>query len=761
MIKFELESESSSIHLESHSQSQSLSRSSESSSNSELDSQLDSEVETFATSPVVLPDKGKMINKSSEKEKSYSETAKYSSSFHQDRDQVEDADEDDDEDDEEERKRLAKLEEKFAKLGARFRRAMNLYGLTQDVTLLLNQKFQLKSAKSNQNTGGRDDCLSYVKDVSRGAFLAGKEKNPAAQSGYRKGLRFFCKLISFCLVLLANLTAIYVLVSHLIWEFKVLGAKSDSYGELVKESASSKGWSVLKEFLENLRRHLSRIFAISLTLTWHLSCHNIEMIFVDCTKYYSMFYANYMRREEENFELMKADNQISKNDCLKILKEKRKQLLEIGDSFYRFSKRRVNWSIWLPWIHFCFNLCSIVLFPSSNKRRMSHPSTLIKSYTNHMHQNASTNTMSIFEQIIDNFDSFHLSIHTAFHPYSYNVTKPQLLDGLKSNKQLLKNLQQQPLVQKAPHHSTVTSVQSAFYCLLELLIYSIYFHGPRIICATCLAIILNIHHQCISFFNCQLLACIKRPKEKPLTSLDVINLVKHYDLIGRMHEKIEHTFKWSIVQWYGLMFISCLMHIFAFTESTSTYVVNQQRLHAMANAAAAAGGASGANLRPQQQQGADDSSFGLIQYNYTISGNWTQQSLAAGNIVIVGAGAGAGGLNKNNGNISDSHTSSNNYTSGSSSSFAIMFIRLASVFFVCYSPYLIYCEAFKIEAASNRAEQSVQKLVRRQDDPLAQAIEPSLFEPNYLSVGDYFHISKKSMSSLLGAIVTFSVMFIG
>lgn len=770
MVKFELESEQSSLHSKSHlqPQSQSGSESPSSSSNSELNSELDSEMETFACSSVAAAagkgrgrGKGKIINKSREEEESYFAASTSSSSFYRGVEEV-----DEEEEEEEEEKRLAELEGKFAKLGVKFRRAMNFYGLAQDVTLLMSQKFHLKSAKFNHtNEMG-------MENETRREIDSSLEKNDCKshlkRSEYKRAYEFLCKLTSFSLVLLANLTGIYVLVSHFIWEFKVLDAKSNSYSELVKESASSKGWSVLKEFLENLRRHLSRIFAVSLTLTWHLNCHNMEKIFVDCAKYYSMFCRDYLKQEEENFNSMKVVNymhnqSIDSKSFKKVLREKRKQLLEIGENFYKFSKRRINWSIWLPMIHFCFNVSSISLFPSSNKRRARTKTVASKSIAKNLIsdsvQNISTNTssVSIFDQILDNFDSFHLSIHTAFHPYEYNVTKsrPEFFDGMKLKKQTLNEQQQQQIVQQnAPHlHSTVTPAESAIYCLLELLIYSVYYHGPRIICATCLAIILNMHYQCISFFNRQLQACIKRPREKPLTSLDIINLVKQYDLIGRMHEKIEHTFKWSIVQWYVLMFISCLMHIFAFTESTSAYVVNQQlHLQAMANAAAAgARGASSASSRLQQQQ---------ASYNYynnltSIPGNWTQQSLlsasgsSSGSVV-----SGAGGLTSNN------HTSTP-LSSGGSTSFTIMFVRLASVFFVCYSPYLIYCEAFRIEAASNRAEQSVQKLVRRQDDPLAQAIEPSLFEPNYLSVGDYFHISKKSMSSLLGAIVTFSVMFIG
>lgn len=722
-----------------------------------------------------------------------------------------------DNDDEEADKRLAKLEEKFANLGIKFHRAMNLYGLAQDVTLLLNQKFQFKRSKLFSKSRDDSHCYSHLskpqqtiyKDENNNSGEYKDDRKPVIESKPKRVFKFLKKFMSFCVVLLANLTGIYVLVSHFIWEFKVLDAKNNSYSELVKDSASSKGWSVLKEFLENLRRHLSRIFSVSLTITWHLNCHNMEMIFVDCAKYYSMFYRNYLKQERENCMMIHDDEEEEDDDAdddnnedkikskFKLLSEKRKELLEIGEKFYEFARRRVNWSIWLPFIHFCFNVSSISLFPSSNKRRMNRVNSnmnRLKNFTNIQNvttmnansnlnfsdESISSSSMSIFEQILDNFDSFHLSIHTAFHPYDYNTSNSKAFHGMKlkmqstttttmtmstSNNQQLREQQNQPQHLTPPLDATVSPFESAVYCLLELLIYSVYYHGPRIICATCLAIILNIHYQCISFFNCQLQACIKRPREKPLTSLDIINLVKQYDLIGRMHEKIENTFKWSIIQWYGLMFISCLMHIFAFTESTSAYVVNQQHLHAMAAARAAS------NLRLQQATATpttsttlnsiigNDNSSSYFFNNYTTNpDNWTQQSLSAG-AGNANANANTGGPNISYQTAAAAAAAANN--NGSSTSFTIMFVRLASVFFVCYSPYLIYCEAFKIEAASNRAEQSVQKLVRRQDDPLAQAIEPSLFEPNYLSVGDYFHISKKSMSSLLGAIVTFSVMFIG
>jgi len=554
--------------------------------------------------------------------------------------------------------RMSKLERQLAELASRFRYFMNLYGLCEDITLLLVPLL------SQKGQGGREQ-------VRWSRSLRGGRQG----QGSGGGLGWLKKLFSLALVLTANCLAIYVLVAHLIWEFRLLDGKSGARGTGSETGGGAgqqaKGGSVLKEFLENLRRHLARIFSLGLTLIWHFSCHRIELLFSDCCRYYFMFYKSFAGLSGPE------------------LGERRAQLLESGVKFYKLARARIGLAIWMPILHYFFNISSLTMFPSSSNRATTK-NRLTALYYGHKDCNQTTGGARLLCQALDNFDSFHRAIHTGFHPYEHRIpqsnpvtTQSEPLGGSE-------------LALEPP--GQVSALRSASYALLELFVYSIYIHGPRIICATCLSLVLNIHYQCIKSFNRQLVERVRRGRGRPLTNGDIVSLVKQYDLIGMMHERIEATFKWSMLQSYTLMFVSCLIHIFSFTESTSAYVVS--------SGIADPGGANlsaGAQLQARQQQPEP----------------------------------------------------------AAPTSIAAMFIRLASVVFVCYSPYLIYCEAFKIESASNGTERSVMLLARRHDDPLAQSIEPSLFEPICLSVGGYFSLSKRSLFSFLGAIVTFSVMFIG
>lgn len=665
--------------------------------------------------------------------------------------------------DNEEEHKLSQLERKFTKLAHKYSRSMLLCGLFQDVTLLFTDDMTNSGCVPSKPEEDRCSAMSSSSVSVVGLEKSGARSGEGKARGGKTLLAKLAKCLAFFLVLLANLIAFYVLVAHFIWEFRMLDAKNSNTMsmsahqgnpiggsnnpnnmETSAASSSSKGWSVLKEFLENLRRHILRLFAFALTLTWHSSYHQIELLFIDCRRYHAYFYRSSSRDERDEpassisplsaaaapMSFIKADSkeahfnderlnfgQQQQHLQLKLheidaRQRGRRQLLEAMGGFYRLASRRILVAIWLPVLHFLFNLAAISSFPSSDKRR---PGRWLPSAGSGLQAAplglAANKTLAerwwlpgnLLAQASDNFDSFHLAVHTAFHPHDHHIRRAHQHQQQQLNNSSYTGNLQQPASLNGSNQFNEHYIQSAAFCLLELLIYSLYFNGPQVFCATCLSLVLNIHYQCISSFNKQLVAFIRRAKEKPLSSGDIVNLVKQYDLIGMMHEQIERTFKWSIVIWFSLMFISCLMHIFSFTESTSAYVVSHQQQRQLISA--------GAN------------STTTFQLN---------------------TGSGAANPSRSN-----------------QTYLAIQLIRIASLFFVCYSPYLIYSEAFKIESASQEMEQNVMRLARRKDDPLAQSIEPSLFEPIYLSVGDYFHLSRKSMSAFLGAIVTFSVMFIG
>lgn len=536
---------------------------------------------------------------------------------------------------------LARLETKLARLAARFRKTMNFYGLIEDVTLLMVEPGGAHASRQNLD-----------------------------------------KIIWFSLALLANCLTVYVLVAHFIWELRRLDAKIAAHSKQQQPASSPSnsaigsfnGWSLLKDFLENLRRHLSRLFALALVLIWYRNCHQIERLFIDCRRYYTAFYRSALLYSSS----LKSADQVAQ------AKEMRQQLLEATHKFYKLARHRVNLAIVFPFAHLLFNLLAVLLFPvavivSNNGELQEAVQEAVRNQEAARNQTPAPSDPSglvhsvgnLMGQALDNFNTFHVSIHTAFHPFDHQIYTD-----------LADRRRERPISQS----------QSQAYCLVELFVYYIYIHGPRIVCATCLSLVLAIHHQCLQAFNRQLVALIRRARERPLTSADMIRLLKQYDMIGMMHARIERTFKWSLVLWFSLMFVSCLMQIFTLTESTSAVF--------------------GGSLVP---------------------GN---KSAAPTNGQLVGPPS----------------------LLASTSPIAIM---LARIVFVCYSPWLIYTEAFKIESESLKTSQLIMSLARRQDDPVAQSIEPNLFEPIYLGVGAYFHLNKKSVASLLGAIVTFSVMFIG
>lgn len=602
------------------------------------------------------------------------------------------------------------LDRKFYKLSTRLRCYMSLYGLLEDATLLFQNENKIKYL-----TEKGDENFKFGDDLRR--------KKLARLNSIKKAILM---LLAVC----ANVMAVYVMVAHIIWEFKTLERKN-----MLNTAAAVKGWSVLKEFLENLRRHLSRLFALALMITWHFSCKRIELLFSDCRKYYSIFYRSQLAIESQGSESFNLNNLE--------LREKRRELLESTLGFYHLARSRINWSLWLPISQFLFNMTTFFLFPSSSKQRSTGGDSGAFPSGDTGQQN-----LTIWQQAMQNFDSFHLAIHTAFHSFDHRIVKRNRSSLIMPNNN--NNSSGATILASASAiNGTITDYQintttSAIYCVAELIFYSMYVHGPRIISATCLSLVLNIHYLCIKSFNLTLMTFIKRGKQKPLIDSDLRLLIKQNDLISAMHERIETTFKWSIIQWYGLMFISCLMHIFSFTESTSAYVLNSNSNFA----------SKLIQLQKQKQQ------QNSTQLNSTLTGS--RQAPAAGQLStndLVN-------LTQTIQQVASQtvaklqQTETQTPASSSSSSMA-MFVRLASVFFVCYSPYLIYVEASKIEAVSNLAEQLIMKLSRRQDDLIAQSIEPSLFEPICLDVGGYFKLSKKSMSSFMGAIVTFSVMFIG
>lgn len=693
---------------------------------------------------------------------------------------------------------LEKLERKFTSLARKFTFTMHFYGFFQDMNLLLGDT-TASGGPPSSGSDSKDTTTTTTMTITSNRGRSGPRGSQQHQRAARRWwLRHLSKWASLALVVLANVTTIYFLAAHIIWELRRLDSRSSASSSLSLSLSSSSssgrpqlvaadsvqpqqqqqqpqnstatgatgtggftqalGWSVLKEFLDNIRRHLSRLFSLALTISWHVSCHRIELLFIDCRHYYSMFYKprpidhpqNHLKQTyqaQASSQVVVVDGSSSscysttamaaatateragqdkqpppdnKEQLVALSKRsyelsQRIELYQANRRLYHLAHRRTNLTILLPLLHFMFNVISLSLFPSSTRRR---PATELPFGITSNHSNP---VLAFAGQAMDNFDSFHLSIHTAFHPIDHQIKKASSTGSAGAAADEL--LQTANLTTASSSASKLPAAaaaaaavagqmganQSALYCFIELLVYSVYFQGPRIVCATCLSLILNIHYQCIRSLNRQLMTYIKRTHDKPMSPMDMISLVKQYDVVRVMHERIEQVFKWSIVQWFSLMFLNCLIHIFSFTESTSAYVVsaNQNQNIQLQSI-----------QQPQQLQPPGSPQSTIVQQQQQ------QQQQSSTSLVAV-------------------------------------MVRLASMFFVCYSPYLIYTEAIKIESASNQMQVSMVRLSRRKEDPIAQAIEPDLFEPLYLSVGDYFHLSKKSMSSFMGAIVTFSVMFIG
>lgn len=645
---------------------------------------------------------------------------------------------------------LKQLDSMLNKLAVKFRKLMNFYGLIEDVTFLM--------AVSDDGQQTPAPCGQNWRQTARQML------GPALN-----------KLFWFSLALVANFLTLYVLVAHFLWELRRLDAKMNAHSfqqrqqqqqlaslatanstssqapEVVAAavaaaaaaaaSTTSNGWSVLKDFLENFRRHLSRLFALATIVIWYKNCHHFELLFMDCRKCFAVFYSagsdvfGERRRRRRKSSSLVSDlpaltvNRSSRqggelsswptasiNELIEA-RELRRHLLEAAKKFYLLASHRINVSLYYPVGQLLFNLLGIVLFPvalivSNNGERKATIETLAnvstttpapmtttvypaeESNEGWLGPNSTANLgwehlKSVALVGLNNFNAFHSAIHTAFHPFDHQIKFMHPTNGTTNDTII------------GSHRSTTVSLyQSAVYCLAEIFVYYVYIHGPRIACTTCVSLTLALHHLCIEAFNRHLVGLIRRRRTAPLSNEDMIKLLKQYDLISMIHQRIERAFQWSLVLWFSLMFVSCLMQIFTLTESTSA-------------------------------------AFSISRWSTSSSGAKTTTSGAD--------------------QIEQNFISAPNVLA-STSPVAVM---LARILYMSYSPMLIYVEAFKLEAESLRTNQLIMSLARRQDDLIAQSIESSLFEPICLSVGPYFQLNKRSVASLLGAIVTFSVMFIG
>lgn len=629
-------------------------------------------------------------------------------------------------------------ERKLCRLARHFRLAINFFGLAQDPALLL--------------VDGR---------VQQEALAAGR----------------WTKLARLVLVISANSLVVFMLFRHLIWELfrleaklnaqerqlllegratnssgsksaapvSVTAAASQAAAALASGSTES-GWLVLKDFLENLRRHLSRQFAVALIVMWHKKCGKFEMLFADIRRYHAFFHCESRPRgrlvsggEQERDETTIGNSQEEGEEeeeeeeeeqwtasassgalfaelasgraangqpllarpiewaraaavarrKLAAAKERQAQYIKATRSFYRLARGRLRLALCVPLLHLSLNIFGILVNPralvAANRRSGGGAGSLGAGGLANGSQVVEGEEMATAgELLLANFNHFHRSIHTAFHPSFHQI-------------------------EGAPQPPALSSAQSAAYCMAELFIHHVYIHGTRILCAVCLSLALALHCQCLAAFNRRLGAHIKRASERPLSRADMARLLKLYDLIGSMHERIEQTFKWSLVLWFSLMFISCLMLIFTLAESTSM-ALSARSLSLPAPADAATGAAKSPTV--------------------------ANATVAAPGLQTVGVRAFLETVSP-------------------------LVILTGRIVFICLGPWLIYTEAFKLEAENARTGQLVMALARRRNDPVAQAIEPSLFEPICFNVNGYFNISKRSVASFFGAIVTFSIMFIG
>jgi len=713
-----------------------------------------------------------------------------------------------------------KLELQFSRLAELFKRFVNFYGFSEDVTLLLSGCTW--QAASGENGFGKNE---------------GKQSK--IKGGIKKLVKFLSKCFWLSMILWANIMMVYVLVSHFIWELRRLDVKMANHErqrlQLAAASSStstgtvfdgsSNGWSVLKDFLENLGRHLSRFFAFVLISLWHINCNNFELLFADIRRYFAAFYSVnnedsisacdcsfgvQMERETLTLEARmevstrgqpngaaesghskcrprRQGSLSSKLDAILLdgqpqiglenehesstlatgdggpeERSRERVLMETSWNFYQLSRRRILLAICFPFATFLFNLLAIFLFPTelmlSSSASKSHFKAQNITYQASLAANkqlAEGNTdgkepgqlESVFqlalqqlaylvEHAMRNFNAFHRVAHTAFHPLDHqlNTTAEQLfaaaapqagqpsMNGAFSGSAPRATVSSQfggdksgssafpgeiPAELRPRELAEISQAKSALFCLAEIFVHYVYVHGTRVISSTCLSLVLALHNLCLKSFNDHLMELIKRERSKPLKCLHMIRLLKQWDMIGLMHERIERAFKVSLVLWFGSMFISCLMQIFTLTESTSV---------AFAGASATGAWTQEAERQQQQQQ---------------------QQQQA------------------------QPSSASNSGLGFIFAALCPILITLSRISMTLYAPWLISIEAFKLETESARTNQLVVLLSRRQHDPIAQAIEPSLFEPIHLSVGGYFSLSRRSAASLLGAIVTFSIMFIG
>lgn len=585
------------------------------------------------------------------------------------------------------------VESKFESLAARYRFATRAYGLLEDFSLLV-----------------RDDVRTVQTRSSTTGILH--------------------RSLTWLLMLSANLLVANMLYAHLATSLSTfdLGGQVFSNDTSLKPNESAQSQRPMLREFEGVRLHASRLAAVTILLTWNLGKSSISSVFADCRLYYAIFHpiklgsqvcrANPMDKvkhakrshESARDHQDSSDDDETHDSCplnltgrLDKISEQhscRFERPEMSADFYGLAKRRIRLACWLPVAHLLLILAIICAFPSSKLRdpqsvRLLHPNSGANSQVYSLGR-------VLAQKALDNYDSFHLAIHTAFHPRDHRVKLVQSGANLTMS--------------GANNGVQVSTGQSAVYNLLELMVYALFFHGSRNVTASCLSLVLNLHQRCLCAFNNRLLELIGRPAGRPLRNRHVIELVKCYDLLSLMHSRIEAAFKWLIIQYYALMFINCLIHIFCLTESSSVYV-----------------------RRP------------IASYDPIATTNLSFIGLP-GNGTVVDQ------TEPMSPNLQQLEDEASRQRSGS---IPLLCLRFLSILAISYAPVLLYAEAFKIESASHRIESNLMLLTRRQHDRLAQSLEPTLFGPIYLSIGGYFNLSRRSASAYLGAIVTFSVMFIG
>lgn len=498
--------------------------------------------------------------------------------------------------------------------------------------------------------------------------------------------KFLIKLI----IVSSNIISIWMMISHYIIEYIHLDRSAVLNHSRIPQTLT------LTLLLESLRRHLTRTFSMVMLLIWHVNRKEIHKLLIYSRRYHASFRMSHNRQ------------------------------------FCLIVKSRSRLALWLPLLYILFGfLGTIMIRPSSLPNALVantttngiNNSTLFSSTTGHSiqldqfiysginnYRPRANNTNSVMPPIratdLNNhttlatnfFDSSHwligtIGVYVELALYNFHRAHMKMTTAFKIFRLLPKYISENMVKSSSSLATTrrpteityyenqtfigMTStisgnytdtyvLTSAIFCILELTIYSLNYHGMRIACSTLVSLILHIHCDCILAFNSQLKSLVLNERKQQLRSAQLALMLRKYNLINDIHDMILKTFAWIIILWFSHMFVSCLVHIFAF---------------------------AGSDL--------DKHSISSITY------------------------------------------------------------RLLSLIMLCYPSTIVYLEAVRIELAFTKTERLIMQLCRRNDDVVARSITPSLFASPDMSMAGYFNLDKNCMSSLLGAIITFSVMFIG